>query len=133
MLVLPYLYKVAIVGIIQMKTKGFMIRLSDEMLEQLNRCVSMTSLSREAYVRSLLNGYLPKAQPSDDFHEVIAQLRAIGNNLNQIAYVANRSGYIDSDEYKKEVRHLRKEILEIRQIVCEPIKMNNGNNSNMGC
>ena len=116
-----------------MKSKGFILRLSDEMFEHLNKCVAMTSLSREAYVRSLLNGYLPKAQPSDDFHEVIAQLRAIGNNLNQIAMIANRSGYIDSDAYKKEVKQLRKEILEIRQIVCEPIKLENGNNSDMGC
>lgn len=103
------------------------------MFERLNECVAMTSLSREAYIRSLINGYLPKAQPSDDFHEVIAQLRAIGNNLNQIAYVANRSGYINSDDYKTEVKKLRKEILEIRQIVCEPIRMEDGNNCNMGC
>lgn len=47
--------------------------------------------------------------------------------------VANRSGYIDTEAYKKEVKQLRKEILEIRKIVCEPIKLENGNNSDMGC
>lgn len=128
-----YLYKIVIVGNILMKSKGFMVRLSNELLEQLDSSVAMTSLSRESYVRSLIKGYVPKAQPSENFYEVIAQLRAIGNNLNQIAMVANNTGCINHNAYKTEVANLRKEILEIRKIVCEPIKMDNGNNSNLGC
>lgn len=110
-----------------------MIRLSKEMLEQLDTAVAMTSLSREAFVRSLILGYRPREQPSEEFFEVIAQLRAIGNNLNQIAMIANHSGYIDATSYQQEVMNLRKEILEIRKIVCEPVKIENGNNSDMGC
>lgn len=107
--------------------------MSDEMLEQLDTTVAMTSLSREAFVRSLILGYRPREQPSEEFFEAIAQLRSIGNNLNQIAMVANRSGFIDATSYQQEVMYLRKEILEIRKIVCEPVKIENGNNSNMGC
>lgn len=107
--------------------------MSDEQLDQLNCSVSLISLSREEYVGCLLSGYKPREQPSEEFFEVIAQLRAIGNNLNKIAMVANRLGYIDTDTYKNEVINLRKEILEIRGIVCDPIKLEDGNNNDMGC
>lgn len=127
------MYKVAIVGITRMKNKGFILRLSNKQMEKLNYDVSLTSLSREAYDRCLLAGYKPREQPSNEFFEVIAQLRVIGNNLNQIAMIANRSGYINNDAYTKEVINLRKEILEIRKMVCEPIKIENGNNCDMGC
>ena len=116
-----------------MMKKSIKVRLSNELFEHLNHSVSLTSLSREAYVRCLLSGYKPREQPSKEFFEVIAQLRAIGNNLNQIAMVANSTGSIDTDAYKKEVANLRKEILEIRGIVCDPIQLEDGNNRNMGC
>ncbi|MEG0094289.1 MAG: plasmid mobilization relaxosome protein MobC [Erysipelotrichaceae bacterium] len=116
-----------------MKKIEIKVRLTFEEKKFLDKEVNLTCLSREAYVRSLIKGYVPKAQPSENFYEVIAQLRAIGNNLNQIAMVANSTGCINHDVYKTEVANLRKEILEIRKIVCEPIKMDNGNNSNLGC
>lgn len=115
------------------RKKEIKIRFTLEELSKLNKDVSLASLSREKYIRSLIKKYEPKAQPSENFYEVIAQLRAIGNNLNQIAMVANKTGCINHDAYKTEVANLRKEILEIRKIVCEPIKMDNGNNSNLGC
>lgn len=74
-------------------------------------------------MRSLIEGYAPQPRLPDEFLKVIAQLRAIGNNLNQIAMRANYTGNIDKELYKEEVKHLRKSILDIRTIVCMPEKI----------
>lgn len=83
-----------------MMKKCIKVWMSEEILQQLDIAVAMTSLSREAFVRCLILGYRPREQPSEEFFDVIAQLRAIGNNLNQIAMAANRSGYIDTATYQ---------------------------------
>lgn len=93
------------------------IRMNLDLLNELNKKVSITGLSREAYVRSLISGYIPRAIPSEDFNKVIKQLRSIGNNLNQITVIANSTGKINNKVYKDEVTKLRNAILEIREIV----------------
>lgn len=110
------------------KKKCIKIRLSEEHLHRLNEIVSRTSLSREEYLRCLIFGTVPKEKPSDDFLEVIKQLRRIGNNLNQLTMVAHKTGSIDIVRYKKDIAELNKNILEIREKVLLPEEKNNGNN-----
>lgn len=72
---------------------------------------------------------MPRPLLPIEFHETIKQLRAIGNNLNQIAMVANKTELIDATIYRYEKMKLDKEILNIRKIASEPIelKVNNVN------
>ena len=53
------------------RNKSFLIRLSQDELTQLNNDVEKTGLSRESYVRSLINGYVPATRPSNDFQKVL--------------------------------------------------------------
>lgn len=102
------------------RNHNFIIRLTDKELEKLNKQVAKAGLSREAYVRSvLINSEVPNPMPPETFHTVIFHLRHIGNNLNQIAKVANQSGEIDTQQYTENVRALNKEILELRKKVID--------------
>ena len=48
---------------------------------------------------------------------MIADSKEIGNNLNQLAFVANATGLIDESEYYKEVIRLRDALWRIEQAV----------------
>ena len=107
------------------RTHVVKVRLTEDELKSLNEKVKLTGLSRENYIRALIEGHDIKALPPDTFHTVIFHLRHIGNNLNQIARVVHISGLIDTQKYVENVKSLNEEILEIRKLVIE--KANNQN------
>ena len=72
-----------------------------------------------AYVRQIINGYKPREAPSMDFHKMTSELKSIGNNLNQIAYVANATGQIDAEEYHAIVSELRERVRRIETELLE--------------
>lgn len=45
------------------------------------------------------------------------ELREIGNNLNQLAFVANATGLIDEDAYYEQVARLRESLRRIEKAV----------------
>ena len=75
-----------------------MTHLNSKEYQMLNKKVKKTGLSREAYMRQLINGYAPKEMPTPDYHAMMRELNAIGNNLHQIAARANATGFILADE-----------------------------------
>lgn len=100
------------------------VRLDEKENEKFLKKIEICSVSKEKCLRYLIMGYAPQPRLPNEFNEMIMQLRAIGNNLNQIAMIANHTGNIDKELYKKEVNHLRKTILEIRTTVCKDEKIN---------
>jgi hypothetical protein len=56
-------------------------------------------MNSSTFIRSIINGYDLKEAPPLDYYKVLAELRAIGNNLNQVARVANTTGKIDATYY----------------------------------
>ena len=59
---------------------------------------------------------------------MMKELKQIGNNLNQIAYVANSTGNIDGQEYHAMAVWLRQKIREIEKGVLET---ENGNDKDL--
>lgn len=98
-------------------------RLSDGERAHLRKLVEDSGYSQEAYLRSIIKGIIPAEKPPPDFHSMMRELHAIGNNLNQIAYKANRFGVIDSNRYEREVEKLSEKLIEIVRAVKEPRKM----------
>lgn len=92
------------------------IRLSDDELDYLNRAVAKTGLSREAYLRLIIQKIVPAEKPYPDLVETITQLRRIGNNLNQIAVIAHRTGSIDTMKYKKNYDELQNQIQSVLRV-----------------
>lgn len=94
-------------------------RVENSELELINDNAKISGLSREKYIRSvLLKNEVPNPIPPESFNTVIYHLRRIGNNMNQLAVIANKTGNIDWNKYKNDYDELSKQILEIRRIVC---------------
>ena len=56
--------------------------LNDKELKILNQRLAKTGLSREAYLRSLIENTVPKELPPMDFYDVLRELRQISINMN---------------------------------------------------
>lgn len=118
------------------RPKEIKVRLSQEELDKLNNDVKQIDFPREKYLRSLINGFIPRGKPIQEYLKVLKELNAIGNNMNQIAVVANKNGSIDVMKYKEEVKKLKLEIAEIKRLASQPFlleEIKDGNNSDMGC
>ena len=69
-----------------MRKRGIpiLVRLNAQEQQNLKKHVKKSGLSQEAFIRSLINGYIPKELPPLDYFSMIRELHAIGSNLNQI-------------------------------------------------
>ena len=110
--------------------------LNEEENTMLHNNSKKTGFSRESYLRTLINGYVPKELPAPDYYSMMRELHAIGSNLNQIAAKANVTGHIDRTIFQYEANRLRKAVLDIQAAVTLPEqerRKDDGNHSHMGC
>lgn len=85
------------------RTFDIHIRLTQEDANDLKRKAKMCGMTQSALIRVLLKGYEPREKPDDRFFDVMRQMCAVGNSLNQIARKANSLGLLDATEYKRQV------------------------------
>ena len=83
-----------------MRTRGIKIsvRLNQSEHAHLMKQTGKSGLPMEVLVRSLIMGTDVKPIPPDQLGEIRRQLSSIGNNINQIARVANGTGHIDKED-----------------------------------
>lgn len=93
------------------------LRLSEVESRRITRRAKSCGLSKSAYVRQLIVGYEPKESPPADYFAMTRELKEIGNNLNQLAFVANATGLIDEAAYYEEVIRLRDSLRRIEKAV----------------
>ena len=107
-----------------MKKRNIMVnlRLNEEELSALNKRADSSGYSREAYIRSLLDGYVPQPMPPPDYHKMMGELRAIGNNMNQIAQKAHVLNVTDSKRYDEAYGTLKIALIDIIDAVKLPLK-----------
>jgi hypothetical protein len=82
--------------------------------------VKRSGVSQEAYFRHYVNGFVPPDAPPPDYYSMMKELYHIGNNLNQIAFVANATGIIDSEKYSRNVVMLTDAIEDITMTIIAP-------------
>lgn len=75
------------------------VRLAPKEAARLQRLVKRSGLSREAYLRHLVNGLVPQDAPPPAYYDFMRELHRIGGNLNQIAQKAHVLGVIDERRY----------------------------------
>ena len=90
--------------------------------DRLNNLVKRSGITRSSYLRQLINGVIPADKPPPDYYQMMRELHAIGNNLNQIARQANATGIVDADRYHKNVERLDEAITKITKAVVLPRK-----------
>ena len=70
------------------KDKQFSIRISEQDLEAIRRKAAQAHMTQSAYVTACCLG--KRIVIMDGLKDVLRQQKAIGNNLNQLAVLANR-------------------------------------------
>ena len=70
--------------------------------QDLQKKAKRACLSEGGLIRLLLRGYEPREKPDERFYDVMRELSAIGNNINQLAAKAHTLGFIDVPMLKNE-------------------------------
>jgi len=99
------------------------LRLDKKEAESLNKRVRKSGLSRESYLRHIINGLVPTDVPPPDYYNMMRTLHGIGNNLNQIAQKANVLNVVDVKRYDENTAALDNAIVEITNAVMLPRKI----------
>lgn len=102
------------------RTIEIKVRLNQKEAAVLNKKVEKSGLSREAYLRQLINSLVPQDAPPPDYYAMMRELYRIGNNLNQIAQKAHALNMIDIPQYKKAVEEFEFAVKEITEAVILP-------------
>ena len=89
------------------RTIEIKVRLNNNEAELLNKHVKKSGLSREAYLRQIIKGLVPKNTPPPDYYSMMKELHKIGNNLNQITRKIN-SGACNSYNFSEMIAMQRK-------------------------
>lgn len=98
--------------------------LSPDDAAELKRKARLAGLTETAVIRLLLRGYEPKEKPDSRFYEVMRELSAIGNNINQLAAKANALGFIDAPMLRNEALRWHQIQNEIEQKILLPERSN---------
>ena len=99
------------------------VRFDDGELSVLTKRAKESGYSREAYIRSLLDGRTPRPMPPPDYHAMMRELHGIGNNLNQIAQKAHILNVVDVGRYDAALQRFVEVVANIEEAVLLPIKM----------
>ena len=89
------------------------VKFTSEELTKVKENAEKCKLKVATYMRQMaLNGIIKVYDPYT-FSIIVSRLSGIGNNINQIAKVANSTGSI----YEKDVTELRESTTEVRRLV----------------
>ena len=96
------------------------VRLNRKEADNLFKRVRRSRLSREAYLRHLINDKIPQDVPPPDYYSMMQQLYHIGTNLNQIAQKAHTLNVIDVQRYDAAVHKFEEAVKQITEAVVSP-------------
>lgn len=104
------------------RTKEIKIRLTEKELENLDKRAEESGYAREHYIRTVLDGRIPRPMPPIDYHAMMRELHAIGNNLNQIAQKAHVLNVVDAVRYDAAVQTFIEALNRIESFMLLPEK-----------
>ena len=90
------------------------VRLSEKERKFLGEQADAGGMKIEPYIRELIMGNEVKSRPKEEWAEVVRQVAAVGNNINQIAKNTNMGMEVTAD--------ILKEVLEMQKQIWERIK-----------
>lgn len=80
------------------RTTAVLVRLSQKEKEHLKSQAAACALKMEPYIRKLIMGSVIRPRPPDEYVKLLREINAIGNNINQIAHIANAEQRISEDK-----------------------------------
>ena len=94
------------------RNTAVLVRLSPKEKEHLRAQAAACALKMEPYIRKLIAGSEVKARPPNEYVKLLREINAIGNNINQIAHIANAERHISKDKVE-EVLNLQNDIMRL--------------------
>ncbi len=94
------------------RNTAVLVRLSEKEKEHLKSQAAACALKMEPYIRKLIMGKEVRPRPPDEYVKLLREINAIGNNINQIAHIANAEQRISENKIN-EVLHLQNEIMRM--------------------
>jgi len=116
-------FEKGIIIIMRKRNNRLWVHLSDDEYAVVKHNIIKTGLSKEAYIRSVLLGYIPKEKPDERFYAAMKDLAGIANNVNQLARKTNAVGSIYGKTLQIEADKWGKFQTEIREEFLLPEKM----------
>ena len=98
------------------------VRLTPNELSALTTRAKESGYSREAYIRSLMDGQIPRLLPPPTYHDMMRELHGIGRNLNQIAQKAHVLNVLDVARYDAALRLFMEVVAQIEEAIILPMK-----------
>ena len=98
------------------------VRLDKTEAQYLNKQAKKSGLSRETFIRQIVTGNTLKEKPDAEFYDVMRELSAIGNRINQLAAKANALNFIDAPMLQKEAVKWAKFQTKIQEVYLLPDK-----------
>ena len=99
------------------------VRLTKKEAAHLQTLVKRSGLSREAYLRHLINGVVPQEIPPPDYYSFMERLYQVGDLLEQIFHQAQALGVVDAVQSKEAVGQFHRLVDDITTAVILPRRM----------
>lgn len=78
-----------------------LFRLNEKEHRHLKKQVELSGFSTEKYIRSLIAGSEIRQRPPGELPKLLRELSAIGNNINQIARIANTNENVREEDIEQ--------------------------------
>lgn len=98
----------------KIRNRKITVRLSEKERQYLGEQADAGGMKIEPYVRELIMGNEVKSRPKEEWAEVVRQVAAVGNNINQIAKNTNMGMEVTAD--------ILKDVLEMQKQIWERVK-----------
>ena len=99
------------------KTRQINFRLNYEQLQKLRKKSDDLGITPSEFLRGMIDGYVPNIRLNKELSNLTNEIRKIGININQMARVANQTGYINQKYFKIYKNELDKKIREINNLI----------------
>ena len=83
------------------RNKKVTVRLTNAEKQHLEKQAYATGMNMEQFIRNLISGSNLRERPSEYWKEVVSQLSAIGNNINQIAHNTNITKNVNDTDMRE--------------------------------
>jgi hypothetical protein len=98
-------------------TKTFHIRFTEKEYERLCKHAQKAGLPKTTYIRHMINGVWPKERPPAEYWPLLSEMYRIGNNLNQLTYMAHRLGGIHTKRLEEMYKLFAETLFSIQKTV----------------
>ena len=96
----------------QERDSAILVRLTKQEKQIILKKSQACGMKMEPFIRKVVLGQEVKERPPNEYVQLIREVNAIGNNINQIAHIANAEQHISKDKIEL-VLQLQNELIQL--------------------